>query len=139
MGGLVSVSVGILQVNSCYNTGSIIGRDNVGGLVGSHKRLYDSNTPGKATITNCYNVGTITGTTNLGGIMGYDIGGNYAITNTYYLENGNLLNIGTVANNKSWAKSETDMKSPDFVTLLGANFTSDTTPPTNNGYPILKP
>ncbi len=139
VGGLVSLSVGTLQIDSCYNSGKLTGQTAVGGILGSHKKLWGTGSPGKTTITNSYNVGTIIGSTDVGGIIGYDVGGNFDISKAYYLQTGSLLNVGSIANNMSCSRTEDFMKSPEFVTLLGANFTSDTTPPINHGYPILKP
>lgn len=139
VGGLVSLSVGTLQIDSCYNIGSVTGQTNVGGILGSHKKLWGSGTPGKTTVTNSYNVGIVTGSTSVGGIIGYDIGGNYDISKAYYLKSGSLLNVGSVANNTSCSRTDDYMKSAEFVTLLGNQFIIDSTPPINNGYPILKP
>lgn len=128
-----------MEIDSCYNAGTVSGQTDVGGILGSHKKLWGTGSPGKATITNSYNIGVITGTTHVGGIIGYDSGGNFDISKAYYLQTGSLLNVGNIANNTSCAKTETYMKSPEFITLLGSNFISDITPPTNNGYPIIKP
>lgn len=139
VGGLVSLSVGTLQIDSCYNTGTLTGQTDVGGILGSHKKLWGTGTPGKTTITNSYNIGTISGSTNIGGIIGYDTGGNYDISKSYYLQSGSLLNVGSVANNTSCSRTETYMKSSEFVTLLGNQFMADdTTPFKNSGYPILR-
>ena len=138
VGGLVSLSVGTLQIDSCYNSGTITGKNSVGGMLGSHKKLWGTGTPGKTTITNSFNVGAISGETNVGGIIGYDIGSNYNISTAYYLTNGSLLNVGTVTNNTSCSRTEIYMKSPEFVTLLGNQFIADTVPFINNGYPILQ-
>lgn len=138
VGGLVSLSVGTLQINSCYNIGIVSGHLNVGGILGSHRKLWVTGTPGKTTIANSYNVGTVTGSTSIGGIIGQDTGNNYDISKAYYLESGSLLNVGTVANNTSCSRTSLYMKSSDFVTLLGDQFIMDTSPLKNNGYPILR-
>lgn len=138
VGGLVSLSVGTLQIDSCYNSGKLSGKTNVGGILGSHKKIWGNGTPGKTTITNSFNVGAISGVTYVGGIIGYDVGGNYNISTAYYLTTDSLLNVGSIANNTSCSRTETYMKSSEFITLLGNQFIADTTPFKNNGYPILQ-
>ncbi|MBN2139352.1 MAG: hypothetical protein JW720_16230, partial [Sedimentisphaerales bacterium] len=60
-----------MEISNCYATGSVIGRNYVGGLV-----AY-----GIGTLTNCYAIGSVSGYEDVGGLMGY----NYqcVITNCY--------------------------------------------------------
>lgn len=137
-GGLVALSVGTLQIDSCYNKGSVNGKNYIGGILGSHKKPWGGNPVGKTTITNSYNYGTLSSATNVGGIIGYDIGGMYDVSKAYYLQTGSLSGVGSVANATTGSRTETYMKSAEFVTLLGNQFKADSTPFKNNGYPILK-
>ena len=47
-------------VTNCYNTGSVTGKDHVGGVAGINED----------TVTDCYNTGGITGGTYVGGVVG---------------------------------------------------------------------
>lgn len=63
--------------------------------------------------------------------------GTYNIEKTYYLNNPEGLKaIGSVSTYEGNPLTETYMKSPEFVTLLGSDFMMDTG--INNGYPIIK-
>ncbi|MFR9651845.1 MAG: GLUG motif-containing protein [Rikenellaceae bacterium] len=64
MGGIVSYNYG--TVSNCYNSATISGDYNVGGVVGH-------NAAG-ALIENCYNRGDISGCRNIGGICGQNEG-----------------------------------------------------------------
>ena len=54
------------RINNCYNSGSVRGSDNVGGIAGEIGRYMDD----YGTITNSYNTGSISGSTQVGGIAG---------------------------------------------------------------------
>lgn len=127
-----------MEIDSCYNAGTVSGQTDVGGILGAHKKLWGTGTPGKTTITNTYNVGEVEGTTSVGGIIGYDSGGNYDISKAYYLQSDSLKNVGNGSDSTTYSKTETYMKSSAFITLLGNQFIADTIPFKNNGYPILK-
>ena len=58
---------------NCYNTGSVTGKDYVGGVVG----CSDS------TFTNCYNTGIVNGNDNVGGVVGYNADDGGTVTNCY--------------------------------------------------------
>ena len=61
-------------ITNCYNTGSVIGSaSSVGGIAGGASE--------RATITNCYNTGSVTGPSYVGGIAGYALSS--TITNCY--------------------------------------------------------
>lgn len=67
VGGIVANVYGTSSQNkstiiNCYNTGTVIGNADVGGIAG-----YTS----KAEMTGCYNVGSVIGNENVGGITGY--------------------------------------------------------------------
>ena len=74
VGGVCGVNEGNATITNCYNTGTVGGKGDVGGVCGWN--IY-------GTIENCYNTGQVSGTTCIGGVCGY----NYSatITNCYYL------------------------------------------------------
>ena len=88
-------------ITSCYNTSTVIGTRNVGGVCGKNSVI----------ITNCYNAGkvTATGTGSVGGVCGYS---GYLLTNCYNTgevsgsdnaggvcgQNGSFNQYGTITN-----------------------------------------
>ncbi len=62
-GGLIGEGSGNVVITASYATGSVTGRDDVGGLIGS------ANAPG-VVVTASYATGAVTGTTNAGGLIG---------------------------------------------------------------------
>ena len=76
VGGVVGFNYDTVQ--NCYNTGTVIGNNYIGGVVGFH---YDD------TVSNCYNTGTVKGDDLVGGILGYTQDGNVS----------NCYNTGTVS------------------------------------------
>lgn len=137
-GGLVGISAGTLQIDSCYNKGALKASTGVGGILGKHGKPWGGAPNGKTTIANSYTYGTISGNVNKGGIIGDNTGTAYDISKAYYLQTTASNNIGNASGNASCAKTEADMKASAFVTLLGNQFMADTTPFKNSGYPILK-
>ena len=77
VGGVVGYVGGNSTVTNCYNTGSVSGGENVGGVVGYMEYSY-----GSVAVTNCYNTGSVKGSTPVGGIVGY-AGSNSTIKNCY--------------------------------------------------------
>lgn len=63
VGAIVGYSA--CSVKYCYSKASVIGTENVGGIVGNGF---------KGTVMNCYNRGAVNGTKAVGGIMGSDLG-----------------------------------------------------------------
>ncbi len=128
VGGIVGKNSG--NINSSYNMGRISSERsrsgvNLGGIVG-----FSS-----GTVTNCYNIGIIlptSTTSNFAAIAGWLNGG--IVTDSYYLEQSELagtnFNGGT---NQEGKRTESEMKSPEFATLLGSAFT-----PKAGDYPALK-
>ncbi len=94
----------------CYNTGKVSGREYVGGVCGINSGTINGN----------YNIGTVNGSQFLGGVCGLNNSG--TITGCYYL-------TGTVAGGINGAdvsgsaemKTEAEMKTQAFTTLLNAN------------------
>ncbi|MCL2040517.1 MAG: T9SS type A sorting domain-containing protein [Bacteroidales bacterium] len=131
-GGIVGVSgyTNPLTIINCYNTGSvsIAMGGGVGGITGVAHCA-------ETTISNCYNVGAISfigdpGYYHAGGIVGANDEPTITVTNCHYLN--------TSANNPGHGtpQTETFMKTPEFVDILGDAFFMDTEF-TNQGYPIL--
>ncbi len=135
VGGLVSRISGKLEIDSCYNAGKVAGSQYVAGILGNNSPIWEGTT-GNANIQNTYNIGEISGTSNLGGIIGYQNQATSNITKSYYLTQTNLKDIGNLAGTNG-AKEDEYMKSNEFITLLGNEFTSDISN-TNGGYPVLK-
>lgn len=53
-------------ISKCYNTGNVMGKNYVGGIVGSND----------STVSDCYSIGAVTGTEKVGGSIGYMSSGN---------------------------------------------------------------
>ena len=101
LGGIAG-RVDVLNVEDCYNTGNIIGGDDVGGIVGNVSvttitNCYNTGSVGgnyyvggivgrvweTGTIANCYNTGSVSGSYNVGGIVGEVGYAEATITNCY--------------------------------------------------------
>ncbi len=66
-GGIVGSIMYGVTVQNCYNTGSVTGTDfSTGGVVGDADAISSSTT----SIQYCYNTGAVTGTTAVGGVVG---------------------------------------------------------------------
>ena len=61
-GGVVGNIQSIKEILNCYNTGKVVGRSYVGGIVGYS--TYSS-------LTDCYNTGDVSGDSYVGGLAGY--------------------------------------------------------------------
>lgn len=132
VGGLVGYCQGYKDASSltnCYNTGSVDGKSGyAGGIVGT---MYNG-----VTATNCYNTGTVTGGSGkIGAITGYAYNASSSkAVNCYYLEDSctaaatgkpAAVDAGTTA------KTDAEMKSVEFVDLLGEAYKKGET------YPVL--
>ncbi len=88
VGGVVGLSDQI-TLSNCYNTGTVTGRQFVGGVLGNGRgtisccyntgTVIGSNVVGGvmgmisySTIENCYNMGSVNGNNTVGGVLGYD-------------------------------------------------------------------
>ncbi|MGN0186797.1 MAG: GLUG motif-containing protein [Paludibacteraceae bacterium] len=68
-------------ITNCYNTGSVSGSLEVGGVCGrNHAYSVVGTAEAKATITNCYNAGSVSGTGNVGGVCGRNYAESYGGT-----------------------------------------------------------
>jgi hypothetical protein len=65
-GGLVGLNYG--TVTQCYSTGTVSGRDYVGGLVGFNGEYRVQ----QGSITGCYSTGVVTGISFVGGLVGHN-------------------------------------------------------------------
>ena len=131
VGGIAGLSTGDCQMSSCYNTadlsltaGIMVDTSCVGGLVGI---VYDT-----LFVSDSYCAGSITCDGVIGGIVGIGINNTF-VGNSYY------INTILSANNFGTPKSENEMQSQDFVTLLnnGGNIYAMDDLHVNNGYPIF--
>ena len=86
-------------ITGCYNTGTVSGNNQVGGVCGAS---YGG------TITGCYNTGAVSGNDDyVGGVCGYNEGG--TITGCYYLAN---------YDDGNGSKTEEQFKSDEVCSLL---------------------
>jgi uncharacterized repeat protein (TIGR02543 family) len=105
------------EVQDVYNTGSVRGTEAVGGIAG-----YQG-----AKITNAYTTGAVSGTTDVFAAFGR-VSSTYTKTNIFYL---NTLTADTNAT----AKSPAELRA--LYTTLGGNWKDNTEGSTNNQYPLL--
>ena len=93
VGGVVGYAYENSIIENCYNTGSVTGRDSVGGVAGEARSLY-----GYVYIMNCYNTGFVSGSEEcVGGVVGY-ASSSSTVTNCY--NNGSVegsSDVGGVA------------------------------------------
>ena len=121
-----------MLVADCYNAGTITAADNAGGIVGRVQAGH--------TIKNCYNAGAVTvnGVNILdgAGAIASLVTGRDVIINCYY--DSGIVPCG-VSNGEDAAtgKKTAEMKSDEFLALLGAGFRADRYALVNNGYPLL--
>lgn len=139
IGGILGSSAddAAAQIKNCYNTGSITvtsATKYIGGITGIIK---------KGTITGCYNTGKISGAAAqdayaamIAGFLADAVTCNQCL---YLSSAGSVFGYkqGGPVTSDGCAKSETELKSDDVVTLLGDGFEKDTKA-INNGYPVLK-
>ena len=93
-------------VTNCYNSGSVEGNYDVGGVCGRNN---------SATVTNCYNTGSVAGNSSVGGVCGR----NYSatVTNCYYLTGMAAGGIG-YGSGDATEKTETEFQSGEVAWLL---------------------
>ena len=119
-------------VQECTNRGSITGKkDCVGGIVGRAQAGH--------TIVNCYNAGTmiVNGVNildGIGGICGMLTSGSQS-SNCYYDSSKSERGISNGTDN-TVGKTADEMKTAEFVALLGEGFQQDRYGIVNGGYPL---
>ena len=120
-------------ITGCYATGSVVGSDNVGGLVGE----------ARGSVTSCYAIGSVKGNEQVGGLVGnargsitssYAIGGTEGDTNVGGLV-GNLEADGTITasyyDNSSTPKGIGGLEDSDQLQVAVSKTTSELQSPTD--------
>ena len=144
LGGTIGTGSGILDsskvITNSYNTGNIYSNNDnsyvggilgyfaprdTGGYVNYYKKIY-----------NCYNTGNVNGQKYVGRITGNDDIQCIDLQNCYYLADAQIK--GEEINGLGISKSKNDMKSDEFVKLLGDTYWSKDNKNANNGYPIIQ-
>ena len=123
VGGVCGVNEGNATITNCYNTGTVGGKRDVGGVCG-----WNIN----GTIENCYNTGQVSGTTCIGGVCGY----NYSatITNCYYLSGTATGGInGADVEGSAEVKTQEQFGSGEVCYLLNGGSVDGTTSATTDG------
>ncbi len=126
VGGIAAVNYGTIK--NCYNTGNISGYYRIGGITGEN---CDD-----GIILNCYNRGIISGESDIGGICGKGQMNDDSSNNYYLNTSATGGDNGEDIEGKAEAKTEQEMKSDAFVTLLNAG--GDNWKRGEDGYPTLK-
>jgi len=103
VGGVVGTMIAG-TVENCYNTGTVNGSSNIGGLVGKNN----------GNVKNCYNTGNVSGSSNVGEVVGYNTD---TVTNCYYLADSETDAINGIS-----AKTMAQFSSGEVAYLLGKNF-----------------
>lgn len=140
LGGIVGcISIySTVDIQNVYNTGNIIieasKAQGISGIIG-----YATETGVNGTIRNSYTVGKIDKKGNtvslVGGIVGRLVNNVITISNSYYLDQSVITQVN------GEGKTESDMKTAEFVTLLNTGLTSpiwEIRAGENNNYPVFK-
>lgn len=129
--GLISTvqNAGVLNITSSYNIGALSGTAKIGGLL-----AWQRAATAKINITNSYAAGPITGGTSVGGIIGAFTGSsNITWNNVYYLNTTATYRTGG-GTSKTGSTDSTTMMSQIFAEqTLGSDFKYNA-----GGYPKLK-
>lgn len=127
-GGITGWAKFANAIDSCYNTGNIIGKEadpkttpKSGGIVGQNMNGVQ--------ITNCYNIGKVTGT-SCGAISGFNGVKGVTISNCYWTQPNDAKGGGP--GNVDTASKKVDSPK-DLAKKLGNSFKDGT----GDGYPIL--
>jgi hypothetical protein len=135
VGGLTGYSEWI--VSESYATGSVFGRDNVGGLVGLNKMIIWSTPSG--TVARCYAVGAVSGIDNVGGLIGFNDSG------PVYGSFWDTQTSGQEDSDGGIPKTTDRMQDPNTFLDAGWDFVGeyengpndDWAEPAGGGYPVL--
>lgn len=126
-----------VPIENCYNTGSIRAANTAQYLGGIAGIIY------KGSMSNCYNAGSVSGEESayaamLVGFLGKEedtsytsclyVGDEHSIA--FYRETGGVSDA-------EMAKTTSELKSRDVLTILGGSFSSDSSGRINRGYPIF--
>lgn len=123
-GGICGSAYNGGEIRNCYNAGEVSNsRSTYGGIAGSNE----------IKLTNCYNVGKVSGAGTAPGIATHE-GGSYE--NCYWLDTSADTGLYGGSSDQVIAKTSAEMKTDEFLALLGSAFAKDTKN-INNGYPVL--
>ena len=150
VGGVCGVNEGNATITNCYNTGTVGGKKDVGGVCGWNingtiENCYNTGQVsgttsiggvcgynyGWSTIKNCYNTGKVSGTTNIGGVCGYNESNSNStatITNCYYDSNayiGDAIGSDEDTSTNVEGKSTDEFKSGQVAYLLNGSKSSN--------------
>ncbi|MGN1310098.1 MAG: GLUG motif-containing protein, partial [Clostridia bacterium] len=142
-GNAVSCASGIVayagygsKIINCYNMGKVVGdSENVGGIAGFNEE-------GNLEIKNCYNIGVLNSSSEMcyiGDILG-SATNTFLIVNCYFIGTSNYEGVGKNESEitvDATPKTETEMKTQEFVDLLNAERTPEPWKYVQNSYPIL--
>lgn len=103
VGGLVGFNGEAGTVSNSYSTGSVIGYEYVGGLVGANS----------GPVSNSYATGSVTGTAKVGGLVGYSEG---TVSNSFW----NTETSGQATSDGGTGKTTAEMQ--DIATFTGAGW-----------------
>lgn len=114
------------KIEMCYNTAEIVASKNIaGGIVGaSNNTTY---------IYKSYNVGNISANSAVGNILAVDVG---KATSTGVANIEDCYYLGTKTENQE--RTSDDMKTSEFINLLGGENYWKIETNVNSGYPTLK-
>jgi hypothetical protein len=120
-----------------YATGSVSGRDNVGGLVGLNKMIIWSTPSG--TVARCYAVGAVSGVNNVGGLVGTNDRG------PVYSSFWDTQTSGQTDSDGGIPRTTVEMQDPNTFLDYGWDFVGeyengpndDWAEPVGGGYPVL--
>lgn len=140
-GGIAGTVQASLSIEDCYNTGNLTVESpavytKAAGIAG------EVATSSAVNITNCYNTGNIggvgTGYLRIGGLVG-ECKNNVTLTNSYYLDTSCSKMYSNVAPTivNSSSKTESEMKTAEFLGLINSNASWQLDTNANNGYPSL--
>lgn len=142
IGGIIGAMDGTTsKCENCYNTGDITGSGSEilrqGGIIGTNA----------GNVSNCYSIGKIVNETTepeaettIGLAIGNIIGFNKICSMIYCLKQEQLPAIGNTTIEENIIKTESEMKTEEFLELLNTNQTPlvwELNPSKNNGYPNL--
>jgi hypothetical protein len=124
-------------VSGSYATGSVSGRDQVGGLVGLNKMIIWSTPSG--TVARCYAVGAVSGVNNVGGLVGTNDRG------PVYSSFWDTQTSGQTDSDGGIPRTTVEMQDPNTFLDYGWDFVGeyengpndDWAEPLGGGYPVL--
>ena len=144
VGGIAGNIGGEAVMQRCYNIGEV--NLELTGTQGTYQRLAAGGCLGRneAKISDCYNIGKVSTTAgydvNRGAVFGRLSESGGITENVYYKSGAGITGFGNMADLTGMAKTETEMKSKEFLQLLNKNTPNaykEDVNNINNGYPIL--